>query len=67
MQILRGLRGARAETLMREDAIARFADAERVRLLPDRDAPAAKLVALAQALRAAGVAELVIVTERGME
>ena len=53
--------------LSREDALARFADAERVRLLPDRDAPAAELVALAQALRAAGVAELVIVTERGVE
>ena len=39
--------------LSREDALARFADAERVRLLPDRDAPAAELVALAQALRAA--------------
>ncbi|MCC5965881.1 MAG: biopolymer transporter ExbD [Natronohydrobacter sp.] len=55
------------ETLTREDAIARFADTARLRLLPDRDAPAAELVALAQTLRAAGVAELVIVTERGLE
>lgn len=61
-----GLRHAGAG-LSREDALVRFADAERVRLLPDRDAPAGALVALAQALRAAGVAELVIVTERGME
>ena len=53
--------------LSREDALARFADAPRLRLLPDRDAPAGALVALAQALRAAGVAELVIVTARGLE
>lgn len=55
------------ETLARENAIARFAKTARVRLLPDRDVPAGDLVALAQALRAAGVAELVIVTERGLE
>lgn len=55
------------ETLTREDALARFGDTARVRLLPDRAAPAEELVALAQALRAAGVAELVIVTERGLE
>ena len=54
-------------TLSRADALTRFAETERVRLLPDRDAPAAELVTLAQALRAASVAELVIVTERGME
>lgn len=53
--------------LSREAALAQFGDAARVRLLPDRDAPAADLVAVAQALRAAGVGELVIVTERGME
>jgi len=47
--------------------IAHFSNAERVRLLPDRAAPAADLVALAQALRAAGVRDLVIVTERGLE
>lgn len=55
------------ETLTLEGALARFGDADRVRLLPDRDAPAAELVALAQALRAAGIAQLVIVTERGLE
>lgn len=53
--------------LSRADALARFGDTARVRLLPDRNAPAAELVALAQALRAVGVAELVIVTERGLE
>jgi len=34
------------------------------RILPDRDAPAAALVALARDLRAAGAAEVRIVTER---
>lgn len=53
--------------LSRDAALAEFGAAERVRLLPDRAAPAAELVGLAQALRAAGVAELVIVTERGLE
>ena len=55
------------KTLTHEDALVRFGDTARVRLLPDRDAPAGELVVLAQSLRAAGVAELVIVTERGLE
>lgn len=55
------------DTLTREAALARFGDAARVRLMPDRAAPAGDLVALAQGLRTAGVAELVIVTERGLE
>lgn len=55
------------KTLTREGALIRFGEAARVRLLPDRDAPAGALVALAQDLRAAGVAELVIVTERGLK
>ncbi|TVP99174.1 MAG: biopolymer transporter ExbD [Roseinatronobacter sp.] len=54
------------QMLTSEAAIAEFAGAARVRLLPDRAAPATDLVALAQGLRAAGVAELVIVTERGL-
>lgn len=54
-------------TLSREDALARLGEETRVRLLPDREAPANALVALAQALRAVGVAELVIVTERALE
>jgi biopolymer transport protein ExbD len=53
-------------TLSQDAAIAEFAGAARVRLLPDRAAPAAELVALAQGLRAAGVKALVIVTERGL-
>lgn len=53
--------------LSQDAALAEFSAAERVRLLPDRAAPAGALVALAQGLRAAGVAELVIVTERGLE
>ena len=36
-----------------------------VRLLPDRDLPAAKLVATGRALRAAGAERVVIVTARG--
>ncbi len=55
------------DTLTPEAALVRFGDTARVRLLPDRDAPAGELVALAQGLRAAGGAELVIVTERGLE
>ena len=55
------------EALTREAALARFGDSARVRLLPDRKAPAGELVTLAQGLRAGGVAELVIVTERGLE
>ncbi|NYS26096.1 biopolymer transporter ExbD [Rhodobacteraceae bacterium 2376] len=55
------------DTLTPEAALVRFGDTARVRLLPDRDAPAGELVAMAQGLRAAGVAELVIVTERGLE
>lgn len=35
------------------------------RIMPDRDAPAAALIQLARALRAAGAAEVRIVTERG--
>ena len=34
------------------------------RIMPDRDAPAADLIALARALRSAGAAEVRIVTER---
>jgi len=34
------------------------------RIMPDRDAPAAALIALARALRTAGAAEVRIVTER---
>ena len=38
-----------------------------VRVVPDRDLPAAQLVALARDLRAAGASRVVIVTERGLE
>ncbi|ARC90459.1 biopolymer transporter ExbD [Rhodovulum sp. MB263] len=37
------------------------------RVVPDRDVPAADLVALGQALRAAGAERVVIVTERGLQ
>ncbi|WP_102108367.1 ExbD/TolR family protein [Oceaniglobus roseus] len=38
----------------------------RVRLVPDRDLPAATLIARAQALRQAGAGAVAIVTERGL-
>lgn len=38
-----------------------------VRVVPDRALPATDLVALARALRSAGAARVVIVTERGLE
>lgn len=48
-----------AEQGMEEDAP--------VRLVPDRDLPAADLVALARDLRTAGAARVLVVTERGLE
>lgn len=47
-------------------AVAQLAEESQVRLLPDRAAPAAQLIAVAQALRAAGAASLVIVTQEGV-
>lgn len=49
-----------------EAYMATRGDAERdsVRLVPDRDLPAAQLVALANDLRAAGVKRVLVVTER---
>ena len=38
-----------------------------VRIVPDRDLPAAKLVELGASLRAAGAERVLIVTERGLE
>ncbi|MEX1234811.1 MAG: biopolymer transporter ExbD [Roseovarius sp.] len=40
---------------------------ERVRIVPDRDLPAATLVGLGRALREAGAGSVVIVTERGLQ
>ncbi|SDG54086.1 ExbD/TolR family protein [Alloyangia pacifica] len=37
------------------------------RIVPDRDLPAAKLVEIGRALRAAGAEKVMIVTERGLE
>jgi biopolymer transport protein ExbD len=54
------------QTLTPEAAIAAVIGTERVRLLPDRAAPASDLVTLAQGLRAAGIGELVIITEKGL-
>ena len=42
-------------------------EADVVRLVPDRDLPAAQLVALAADLRGAGATRVMIVTERGLE
>ncbi|MBF9036694.1 biopolymer transporter ExbD [Rhodobacterales bacterium HKCCE2091] len=52
-----------------EVTVAAFADAAgpAPRLVPDRDLPAADLVAIARALRDAGAEEVWIVTERGLE
>jgi biopolymer transport protein ExbD len=47
-----------------EDAVAAT---PRVRVVPDRDLPAADLVRLARDLRAAGAEEVVLVTERALE
>ncbi|WP_316016121.1 biopolymer transporter ExbD [Roseobacter sp. HKCCA0434] len=42
------------------------AERQAVRLVPDRDLPAARLVALAAEMRAAGAGAVMIVTERGL-
>jgi biopolymer transport protein ExbD len=47
-----------------EDAVAA---GPRVRVVPDRDLPAADLVRLSRALRGAGAEEIVLVTERALE
>jgi biopolymer transport protein ExbD len=39
---------------------------EKIRLVPDRDLPAAALVRLGRTLREAGAEQVVIVTERGL-
>ncbi|MDD7969841.1 ExbD/TolR family protein [Roseinatronobacter alkalisoli] len=49
------------------DAVAHFAGEQHVRLLPDRAAPAARLIETAQALRAGGAQKLVIVTQEGVK
>lgn len=43
------------------------ADREALRLLPDRDLPAERLVALANSARAAGAKRVLIITERGLK
>mgnify|MGYP006289312833 FL=1 len=50
------------------DAAAWFADraATEARLVPDRAAPAARVVGIARALRQAGAERVLIVTERGL-
>lgn len=60
-----GFRGAAVEAgawLAGLDEAARA----RVRLVPDRDVPAARLLAVAAELRAAGAGQVVLVTERGL-
>jgi biopolymer transport protein ExbD len=58
------LRAAGAETTV-EAFLAARPGAE-ARLMPDRDAPAARLVAVARQLRAGGAERVIVVTERGM-
>ncbi|EAQ04701.1 hypothetical protein OB2597_05445 [Pseudooceanicola batsensis HTCC2597] len=38
-----------------------------IRLVPDRDLPASRLVEIGRTLRAAGAGKVVVVTERGLE
>ncbi|OAN73595.1 biopolymer transporter ExbD [Sulfitobacter sp. EhC04] len=40
---------------------------DRVRIVPDRDLPAATLITLGRALREAGAKQVAIVTERGLQ
>ncbi len=54
------------------EAAEMLADAEgdagkSVRIVPDRDLPAARLVAIGAALRGAGAEQVLIVTQRGVE
>ncbi|HEY9038881.1 MAG TPA: biopolymer transporter ExbD [Roseovarius sp.] len=52
------------------DYLASLPEAKRadaVRLVPDRDLPAAELVSIAAELRAAGAERVIVVTERGLE
>lgn len=48
------------------DFVAAQPEAGRVRVVPDRALPAADLVRIGRALRAAGAGRVVIVTERGL-
>lgn len=58
-----------AQVASAADFVAKQPDETRTRLriLPDRDLPAADLVAIGRALRQAGAEKVVIVTERGLE
>ncbi|MGP9789214.1 ExbD/TolR family protein [Roseinatronobacter sp. NSM] len=49
------------------DAVGQLAGQARVRLLPDRAAPAAILIETAQALRRGGAPKLVLVTQEGLK
>ena len=46
--------------------LAAHPQAAPVRLMPDRDAPAARLIEVARALRAGGAVQVLVVTERGL-
>lgn len=58
------LRASGAVTTV-EDFMAAQTERRIVRLMPDRDAPAARMVAVARALRVSGAERVIIVTERG--
>lgn len=61
------LRHDYAETTV-EAYLASLTDEPRVaRILPDRDAPAARLITLAQELRAAGVERVIVLGEGALE
>jgi biopolymer transport protein ExbD len=59
------LRAGGAETTV-ADFLAGLPEAPPVRLMPDREAPAARLVEVARALRAGGASRVIVVTERGL-
>lgn len=48
------------------EAVSLFDSSDKVRLLPDRAAPASEVIALAKALRSGGARTLVLITEKGL-
>jgi biopolymer transport protein ExbD len=61
-----GILSFRGRELSVSEAVSLFEETDKVRLLPDRAAPASEVIALAKALRASGVNALVLVTEKGL-
>ncbi|WP_095587240.1 ExbD/TolR family protein [Actibacterium ureilyticum] len=49
------------------EQVADGSEAPEIRIVPDRDLPAAQLLKIGRALQQAGAAKLFVVTERGLE